>query len=445
MVLHALAGLKLRFYGGVNEVGGNKIMVEYGRERILLDFGVSFGRKRMFYSEPFLSPRTVESLVEFGLLPEVEGLYRFEEGEAELSAVFLSHAHMDHSAYISFLKREIPVYCGETVATILRAVGELRGKSLEYDFSGLRFETFRTGMKIRVGCFEVEPVHVDHSIPGAYGFLVHSPGGSIAYTGDFRLHGSRPQLTWDFISKVSEAKIEAFIVEGTNLVDGEVSSEGELMNKLQKIGSKVKGLILADFASTDVDRLKSFLFMAAKTKRRLAIDFRHAYMVEKLSADRRLKLPSLKDSRLTIYRKAKKRYMPWERRLMDEYETVAAEDVASRQSEYVLALSFYGFGELLEIKPPPGSCYILSSSEPVGEEAEIDYWRMVNWLEHYGLPQYHIHISGHIMPMQLLEVLETVKPRLVFPIHCERPTLFKKFLEGSFKVEIPKVQETYEV
>jgi hypothetical protein len=47
--------------------------------------------------------------------------------------------------------------------------------------------------------------------------------------------------------------------------------------------------------------------------------------------------------------------------------------------------------------------------------------------------------------MQLLEVLETVKPKLVFPVHCERPTLFKKFLEGSFKVEIPKVQEAYEV
>ena len=445
MVLQALTGIRLRFYGGVGEIGGNKIMVECRGERILLDFGVSFSRKRMFYSEPFLAPRTVESLLEFELLPEVEGVYRFEEGEAKVSAVFLSHAHLDHSAYISFLKRDIPVYCGETAAAILKAVGELRGRSLEYDFSGLKFEAFRTGMKLRVGCFEVEPVHVDHSIPGAYGFIVHSPEGSIAYTGDFRLHGSKPQLTWDFVSKASESKVEALIVEGTNLVDGEVSSEEELMDKIRGLGRKVKGLILADFASTDVDRLKSFLSMAAETGRKLALDFRHAYMVEKLSADRKLKLPSLKDSRLAIYRKSKKRYTPWERNLMDRYETVAAEDVASKQSKYILALSFYGFSELMEVRPPPGSCYILSSSEPIGEEAEIDYWRMVNWLEHYGLPQYHIHVSGHIMPMQLLEVLEAIKPKLVFPVHCERPALLKKFLKGKIKTEIPKVEEEYRV
>lgn len=440
-----MARLKLRFFGGVEEVGGNKVMVEWDGERILLDFGVSFSRKRRFYSEPFLAPRSVGSLMEFELLPRIEGLYKFEEDPPSVSALFLSHAHLDHSAYISFLKREIPVYCGETSLTILEAVGELRGRSFEYDFSGLRFETFRTGVKLRVGCFEVEPVHVDHSIPGAYAFIIHTPGGSLAYTGDFRVHGSKPELTRDFISKASEAGVEAFIVEATNLVDGEVASEGELVEKLWRLASKVKGLILADFASTDVDRLKSFLQTASKTRRRLALDFKHAYMVERLSADRRLKLPSLKDGRLTIYQRVKKRYSPWERRLMESYETVTAEDVARRQDQYILALSFYSFGELLEIRPPPGSCYILSSSEPVGEEAEIDYWRMLNWLEHYGLPQYHIHVSGHIMPMQLLEVLEEVKPRLVFPIHCERPILLERFLRGRFKVRLPRLGEAYTV
>ncbi|RLI24203.1 MAG: MBL fold metallo-hydrolase, partial [Candidatus Hecatellales archaeon] len=294
-------------------------MVECGGERILLDFGVSFSRKRRFYSEPFLSPRSVESLLEFGLLPGVEGLYRFDEGEPTVSAVFLSHAHLDHSAYISFLKREIPIYCGETTLAILEAVGEIRGKSFEYDFSNLKFSTFRTGSRIRVGCFEVKPVHVDHSIPGAYGFIIHTPEGSLAYTGDFRLHGSKPQLTLDFIAEAAEAKVESFIVEGTNLVDGGVSSEAELEEKLWMVASKVRGLILADFATTDVDRLKSFLSTASKTGRRLALDLKHAYMVEKLSADRRLKLPSLRDSRLAIYRKAKRRYMAFERALMDRY------------------------------------------------------------------------------------------------------------------------------
>ncbi len=438
-----MAGVKIFFLGGVGEIGGNKILVDYDGECIILDFGVSYARKRMYYSEPFLSPRSEEGLLEFGLLPEIKGIYRFEEGQPTVSAVFLSHAHLDHAAYISFLKREIPVYCGETAKLILEALNEIRGRSLEHDFSGLRFETFRTGFKVRVGCFEVEPVHVDHSIPGAYGFIVYTPDGALAYTGDFRLHGGKPELSWDFIRRATEAEPEALIIEGTNLTEGEVYSEHRLMEDLRSLVSKVKGLVLADFAATDIDRFRSFLMVAEESGRRLAIDFKHARLVEILSSDRKLKLPSLSDERLAVYRKAKRRYAPWEKTLMDKYETVSAEELARKPGETILALSFYSFGELLGIRPPPGSCYILSSSEPVGEEAEVDYWRMLNWLEHYGLPKYHIHVSGHIMPLQLLEAVEHINPSRVFPIHCERPTLFQKFLGGKFGVQLPVFGEAY--
>ena len=440
-----MKGLRLRFLGGVGEVGGNKILLEYKGEKIFFDFGLSFSRKRMFYSEPFLAPRDEVSLMELGLLPRLKGAYRFDEGEPEFSAVFLSHAHMDHAAYISFLKREIPIYCGETSALILRALGEIRGRSFEYDFSNLEFRTFRTGDKIRLGEVEVKPVHVDHSIPGAYGFIAYTPDGAVAYTGDFRLHGSRPDMTWDFVVEASKAEPSAFIVEGTNLVDGEVYSEAELVDSLKRLIGNIKGLVLADFSLTDVDRFKSFLSVAEQTGRKLVLNLKHAYLLERLSSDPKLKLPSLKDDRILIYQKTKKRFARWEREILDRYDTVGAGELSAMQEKAILALSFYSFSELVDIKPTPGSCYILSSSEPVGEEAEIDYWRMLNWLEHYGLPQYRIHVSGHIMPLQTLQILEEVKPRKVFPVHCERPALFKRFVEGSFKVETPATDKGYEV
>jgi ribonuclease J len=104
----------LTFYGGVNEIGGNKILLQDRDTRVFFDFGMSFTAKKQFYSPPFLSPKNEKSLQELGILPQISGIYKFDQSPPETNAVFLSHGHLDHSAYLSFIKREIPVYCGET-------------------------------------------------------------------------------------------------------------------------------------------------------------------------------------------------------------------------------------------------------------------------------------------------------------------------------------------
>ncbi|MFH0897449.1 MAG: MBL fold metallo-hydrolase [Candidatus Bathyarchaeota archaeon] len=85
-----------------------------------------------------------------------------------MDGVLISHSHADHAAYISFLKRSIPAYCGETTATILKAANDTQISRFEYEMDGVQFRTFRTGNKLQVGSLEIEPVHVDHSCPGAY-------------------------------------------------------------------------------------------------------------------------------------------------------------------------------------------------------------------------------------------------------------------------------------
>jgi len=130
--------VKITFFGGVGEIGGNKILVEDHDSKIILDFGMNFVERSKFHSEPWLSPRDERGLLEFGLLPEIPGLYRFDEKEPEIDAVFLSHSHTDHSAYISFLDRKIPVYCGETAALILQAFSEITPKSFDNDIEGLQ-------------------------------------------------------------------------------------------------------------------------------------------------------------------------------------------------------------------------------------------------------------------------------------------------------------------
>jgi ribonuclease J len=112
-------------------------------------------------------------------------------------------------------------------------------------------------------------------------------------------------------------------------------------------------------------------------------------------------------------------------------------DVSKKQCNAVLAMSFYDLEELVGIQPKAGSCFILSASEPFNEEMEIDFERLVNWLGHYGLPQYHVHVSGHIMPLQLKTILKEMDAPKIFPIHTEQAELFAKFMQNPRSQVIP--------
>lgn len=435
---------KLSFYGGVNEVGGNKILVEDGDTRLFFDFGASFTLREKFYSTPFLSPKSGSELVKVGLLPNMKGIYYFDETEKCIDAVFLSHSHMDHSANISFLRRDIPIYCGKTTAIILNALNEIRPTNIEFNLKGIAFKEFRTSDKIRVGSLEVVPIHVDHSVPGSYGFLIYTSSGLIAYTGDFRMHGQKPELTEDFLMALAKERPEVVICEHTNMTEVEVSSEHEVMEKLNMVISNASGLVLTEFSYADIDRLRSFHEIASKNNRCLVVTTKQAYLLHALSADSRLKSPGIKD--VLIFQKEKKRYFRWEQKIVNYGEIISPQEVSRRQNEIIMCLPFFNLNWLIEIDPLPGSCYILSASEPFNEEMEIDFNRLISWLEHYGLPQYHIHVSGHITPLHLRSFLKAVKPKKIFPIHGEHPKLFSKFSSdlGS-EIILPEKGKVYEI
>jgi ribonuclease J len=422
----------LTFYGGVDEIGGNKILLQDRDTRVFFDFGMSFAMKKQFYSPPFLSPKSEKSLQELGILPKITGVYKFDRSPPEVDAVFLSHGHLDHSAYLSFIKREIPVYCGETTRTILQALSDVRRANLEFSVSDIEFKAFRTGKKIIVDNLEIEPFHVDHSVPGAYGFLIHTSNGTVVYTGDFRDHGAKPEMTRDFVENAKKAEPTAIVTEATNMTGATVSSEAEVENKLNSIVAGTDGIVLAEFAYSDVDRLNSFFHIAKKNQRCLAVSLKQAYLLNALRKDKGLTVPALDDEGILIFRKSKKRFDKWEKQLIEQYERqnkiFDVFEVSKQQCKMVLAVSFYDFDELVPLQPAAGSCYILSTSEPFNEEMEIDYERLVNWLKHYGLPQYHVHVSGHIMPLRLRAALKEINAKRIFPVHTENAELFARFM-----------------
>jgi ribonuclease J len=265
--------------------------------------------------------------------------------------VFISHGHLYHSAYLSFIKPEIPVFCGETTKTILQTLGQVRRADLEFKVDDIDFRPFRTGDKIKVGGLEVESVHVDQSVPGAYGFLIHTSSGSVVYTGDFRDHGAKPQMTQDFIEAAQASEPDAVITEATNMTGASVSNEVEVQNKLDSIISRADGVVLAEIGYLDIDRLNTFFRIAKKNDRCLAVSLRQAYLLDALRKDKHLAVPDLGDSNLMIFRKSKQRYEKWERALMERFngknKVFDVFEASNRQCKMVLELSFHDFKELV--------------------------------------------------------------------------------------------------
>jgi ribonuclease J len=132
--------VRLTFYGGAREIGGNKILLEDDQGKLFLDFGYPYSKYRIFYEE-YLKPRPGAGLLDLlvmGLLPPLEGIYRtdletanlwqrFRQGEGyrrleAVDGVLLTHAHLDHSGHISLLREDVPVYSTATTAFIAKAM-----------------------------------------------------------------------------------------------------------------------------------------------------------------------------------------------------------------------------------------------------------------------------------------------------------------------------------
>ena len=382
-----------------------------------------------------------------------------DEKEADIDAILLSHPHTDHMDYVRYIKDDVPIFCGETTKTIITA-REFSGKppSIEYAIANLtakkgakifkEFTTFRTGDTGKIGPFEIEPISVDHSVPGAYGLIIHTAEGNIVYTGDFRLHGLRHDLSEKFIERAKRCKPEAMIIEGTNIAEAKIDTEDEVRDKVSQIVSQTSKLVMTSFSPVDIDRLMTFYTVAKKKERKLAISMKQAFLIDALQKGEKLPIFDLNDPSILIFMREKKKLSEWEKIIDSKYSnTVESMDLSKAQDKTILVASFYDMNEMADIQPEPGSVYILSQSEPINEEMEIQYGKLINWLEHYGVPLYSVHASGHATPHQLKHTISEISPKKLFLIHTERPTLYSRFLRDLNipKVVCPEIEKEYAI
>jgi ribonuclease J len=457
----------ITFYGGVNEIGGNKILLEDKDTRVFLDFGKSFGRRAKYFEE-YLNPRTSNGIVDFltmGLVPDIPGVYRDDLVELagrkpekpDIDAVLLSHAHADHADYISFLHEDIPIYMGAACHLILKALSERASRSIEREILDYRprpynikekpiprkIHEFRTGDKFKVGSLEIEPIHVDHSVPGAYGFIIYTSEGPVVYTGDIRLHGTNSQMTRDFIEKAKEVKPIALIMEGTRLGKEEREESEQLVyQQSSKIVSESDNLVFADFNFKDVDRMQTFFRIAKESGRKFVVKINDAYFLKYLSQDAHLSVPNIDDENIIIYLPKRgsgtyddKDYRGKDKEFLNLHNVWTAEQIAARPNKVLCAMGFYSFTALIDMKIKSGATYIHSASEPHNEEEEISEDRKNAWLEKFSMAKFQSHCSGHAPGSDLFNVVAEIGAKTLYPIHTEKPDLYGRVSKNTILIE----------
>jgi ribonuclease J len=438
---------KLTFYGGVDEIGGNKILLEDQDTKIFLDFGMSFNQSGMYFSE-FLSPRNCNGLGDYfatGLLPDIKGIYRQDylrymgrpSEDQEVDAVLISHAHMDHMSYIHHLRTDIQLVMSKGTHAICRTFQDTRSSGvndlLEHSPSfqirpskrgdGYTKVTKRNGSYTRplniikfekpfkTGDLEIIPYEVDHSLPGATAYLIHASEGSILYTGDYRFHGYHGDKTHNMVESVSTEDIDVVITEGTRITTETGTSETDVYNNAKKLTENTKGLVVVTFPVRDLTRFTTFHKIACETGRKLVIDFNQAYLLEQYNQFSN-RYPNTDDPNICLFAARKswgfagrtdvesnisgvkypaktvdQDYATWEREYLHRDNTINFLDLQD-QNEYILVCSYFQLNQLLDVKPIPGSKYLRSITEPFSDEMRLDAERVQNWLDLLKLDLY---------------------------------------------------------
>jgi len=472
--------MNITIYGGINKIGGNKILLEDKGTGIFLDFGMNFEEHQDFFTE-YMPPRKCNCINDFvylGLLPNLNGIYRRDyckhmgfdcKGENSVDGILISHAHMDHLGYVHFLRKDIPIHVSPETKAVMEMFSRIGAAGFE-EFTDFRpsfqlipkktgegmkrrdarngkeernVKTFDFNKKFKIGSLEILPCRVDHSLPGATGYIIYTSEGPLVYTGDLRFHGRHNDWSHKFVEIAANEEPVVMLSEGTRIKEKEARTEDYVQSESTKYIKGKKGLAIANFPIRDTERLLTFYNTAVSNGRNLVIEYRQALLLDLLREHGIEELPTSTDKNIRVFYAKKswglvgrtdfpedqieKDYDTWERTYFSRENVIDAKEISTHQKDYVMFMNYFQLNNLIDIKPVEGSVHIRSICEPFSEEMELDQKRIDNWLRLFGLyPERKIHSSGHACGPAIFDMIQKINPKTLFPIHTVNPESFKE-------------------
>ena len=379
------------FLGGLGEIGRNMIALECRGRIVVIDVGLSFPNEEMLGVDL--------------VLPDFSWV---SDRADSVEAVVLTHGHEDHVGALGWFLQEVDVPVYGTPLTLGIARRRLDSFDLDADLREIS-----TDHKLVLGPFTCSFLAVSHSIPDAVSVVIDTEDGRILYTGDFKIDmtpidGRHTDI--EGFARVGREGVDLMLSDSTNAeTPGRTPSESVIGETLRKIFSEAPGRIIVACFASNLHRVQQVCETAEETGRRVAFVGRS--MIANTEVGRELGYLEIADKTMVEMENLDR---------VPPSKTVVI--CTGSQGEPLSALSLISSGEHKSFHVHPDDTVILSASAIPGNEPAVH--RVINLLYKEGVSVYYaetspVHVSGHAASEELAELLTTVKPRHLVPVHGE--------------------------
>lgn len=404
--------IKVSFLGGLNEVGKNMTLFEYGEDMFLVDCGLAFPDQDVLGVDLVLPDFTY-----------------VERNADRIRGIVITHGHEDHIGGLPYLLKvlNVPVY--GTKLTIGLIQGKLREHGL---LNSASLNVIKPGDVITLGGFTVEAIHVNHSIPDALGLAIRCEGGTIVHTGDFKIDTTPidgGMMDLGRLAEIGQEGVLCLMSDSTNAErPGFTESERKVGESFETLFRKAGNnrIIVATFSS-NIHRVQQIMNVAASLGRKVALVGRSLENVVSISAELGyLNIPE----GIVIDINMINRYPA------DKLVIITT----GSQGEPMSALTRMAFSDHRKVEIHPNDYVIISATPIPGNEKTVS--RVVNELMKLGADvvyekMYEVHVSGHACQEELKMIMGIVKPKYFIPVHGELKHL-RKHAGLALSMGIPK-------
>jgi len=386
--------LKIIPLGGVNEIGKNLTVFEYGNEIVVVDCGMTFPDEDMLGVDL--------------VIPDVSYLVKKKE---KVLGIVLTHGHEDHIGALPFVLRSLNVPIYGTRLTLCLVEQKLKEHGI---LSISNLNRVRAGEVLKLGNhFKLEFIRVNHSISDAVSIAITTPVGTVIHTGDFKIDCT--PIEGDMIDlarfgELGKKGVLALLSDSTNVErPGVTMSERTVGEKFEEIFKSTKSRIFVATFASNVDRLQQIINSAYNNKRKVAISGRSMLNIVEVATQ--LGYMTIPNGTLISIEDIKK-YQPHQLVII----------TTGSQGEPMSALTRMAYSDHKKVEITKGDLVIISASPIPGNEKFIS--KVINELYRKGADVIHealteIHVSGHARREELKLILGLVKPQYFIPVHGE--------------------------